>query len=665
MSILCLIISGGILLAAPNPVAHDVADAGVLRHAGKYYLMGVHTSGGMHVSDDLVHWSDPTHVFSMNNTWATGSAGADSEIHACDMVLRNGIFHLYWSVNYQELRQIGHAIAETPLGPYHEPVTDRPFDGRIDPQCFQDDGGKLYFYTVKFDVGNIIWGQLMNSPWELAGAPKRMLGALSNTWESLDTSEAGMSLLINEGPFVTKYHDRYYMIYNANHTSRKYGNYAFGVAEADAPLNFTNNTKYPFPVLCSNRDPKHEGIATETAQHEVKNCGQPNLVRGPNGFEWWLVYFADFPRRSQCIDRVHFFGREMYIEGPTLPSTPGYHPAPAMPAFRDLFEGKEPLAAHWRTEGAYRKKKGMLRASSESTPAFARAITAPARNYLIETTLQYQGAGTGRLGAIAWENQEGAAIHIGLDREKNTAFFAMNTDKGKSEQSVALARDFNWRGPHALRIESNEGAFTIFLDEILLDMPDVHLSECTPGCTGLFADGCSASADCFAIACGWDEWGKEIRGWNDSAGHLVHGGADGIALPPDTSVFKGDPLPQYEFTAQIQENGDGGVYPVYVDAANYLQIWADANFSRLYVNGKREGESMQELSFPVKPRIHRAHSASVNGNNLRAVKLKDRIILFAEGYEAGEVPGHWPASRVGLFAREAPCRFDGLTLYQL
>ena len=36
-----LIITSSLLLGAPNPVLPGVADVGVFRHAGVYYLMGV------------------------------------------------------------------------------------------------------------------------------------------------------------------------------------------------------------------------------------------------------------------------------------------------------------------------------------------------------------------------------------------------------------------------------------------------------------------------------------------------------------------------------------------------------------------------------------------------------------------------------------------------
>ena len=83
-----------------NPVLPGVADAGVMKYNGKYYIGGVRTNGDFYVSDDLVHWGKPIHVVSMDNDWTRGSGAGDDQIHANDMFYLNGDFHLYWSVNY-------------------------------------------------------------------------------------------------------------------------------------------------------------------------------------------------------------------------------------------------------------------------------------------------------------------------------------------------------------------------------------------------------------------------------------------------------------------------------------------------------------------------------------------------------------------------------------
>lgn len=661
MNVTFLFITSSLLLGAPNPVLPGVADAGVFRHAGTYYIMGVGTSGGVYTSEDLVHWSGPVQAFSMKNAWAIGPAATDDNIHACDMVLHNGVFHLYWSVNNGDLRQIGHAVADAPTGPFLEPITDSPFDGRIDPQCFQDDDGRYYFYTVKFLTGNIIFGQPMTGPQTLSGASWFLLIPRFNTWETADTP----ATFINEGPFVVRYRQRYYMIYNANHTGGEYGNYALGVAESETPLGFNNATKYDFPVLRSNRDFKYAGVEPDPALPLVKNCGQPNLVRGPNGIEWWLVYFADREHRAQYIDRAHFFGRELFLEGPTTADTPGYHPVPALPSFRDLFEREDTLDAGWDSEGPWRIDEGALHAPEDIPVAVARARLPESRHYIIETTLRYHGNGNGRFGVVAWDDGRGSRALIGLDRVQNAAFRLAIQGRHKREWSVPLPPGFNWDGPHTLRIENNAGNLTVYLGPLLLDRLGGRIRSDAPGSTGLFAEGCSPAFDSFSCTRGWDEYGRAFRGWSGPAGHLHPGSARGLVLRPGQSVFKGDALRHYEFSTQIQEKGTGGLYPVYVDEANFLRVVPVSGFTEIKVTGMHRGEAIPERVFPVRPRVHRAHGASGNGNHLRAVKLADRVVLFVEGLELGEIEGSWQDSRVGLFAAGDSCTFDGLTLFEL
>jgi hypothetical protein len=51
--------------------------------------------------------------------------------------------------------------------------------------------------------------------------------------------------------------------------------------------------------------------------------------------------------------------------------------------------------------------------------------------------------------------------------------------------------------------------------------------------------------------------------------------------------------------------------------------------------------------------------------NLRAVKLKDRVILFVNGQELLEIAGGWPESQVGLVSEDLPCHFSGLTDFRI
>jgi GH43 family beta-xylosidase len=237
------------LYAQSNPVIEGVADAGVINFNGKYYLAGVATNGGFYISDDLIKWTGPVHVFSMANDWTKGQPFGDNQIHAADIKYWNGKFHFYWSVNFWGDKNmtvhVGHAVADNILGPYVEPNKKTWFDNRIDANLFINTDSTFYFYTVKFTDGNTIWGQAMTDPWTFKGDPKYIFNSLPETWERYDNS-------VNEGPWVMKYRSKYYLMYNANHTATEYGNYALGVAEADDPLGFNSGNKYLQPVVQQN-----------------------------------------------------------------------------------------------------------------------------------------------------------------------------------------------------------------------------------------------------------------------------------------------------------------------------------------------------------------------------------------------------------------------------
>jgi len=159
------------------------------------------------------------------------------------------------------------AGAEKPLGPYTDKSLSKPFDKDIDPFLFVDNDGKLYFYTVKFDRGNIIFGQEMESPEKLKGKSVRLLDPRPVCWETLNGN-------ILEGPEVVCYRDKYYMIYAANHTSTRYGNYLMGCAAADSPLGFNETSKYPYPVM-------------EQSDERITDSAKTLIAWGANGGPEW------------------------------------------------------------------------------------------------------------------------------------------------------------------------------------------------------------------------------------------------------------------------------------------------------------------------------------------------------------------------------------------
>ena len=312
-----------------NPVIKGVADAGVLKYAGKYYLGGVATYGDFYVSSDLTHWDQRIHVFDLDNKWTHGTGARNNQVHANDITYSNGLFHLLFSVNYwgqdRHIVHITHATSPTITGPFREVRDDQWFENRIDPQVFRDEDGRLYLYMVKFTDGNTIWGRPMNQDFSFCGEAVQQFSSQPGTWETLDNRVA-------EGPFVVKYRGKYYMMYNANHTAHTYGNYRLGVCEAESPLGFNPGGKYSHPVVGPKADRSLWDMYVSHENDSLFTPGQPNIVRGPNGWEWWLIYMANKGRhRDQYVDRIHFTNNRLTVDGITDKLSEGFHPLPSLP----------------------------------------------------------------------------------------------------------------------------------------------------------------------------------------------------------------------------------------------------------------------------------------------------------------------------------------------
>lgn len=805
--------------AAPNPLLIHTGDVGVMEDRGEYYLMGVGTNGRMFHSSDLIDWRDVGKAFTMQNDWTSGSVTSDEFIHACDMNYINGVYHLYWSVNDatdidHPITGIGHAVSSNPTGPYREPVPQHVFDHEIDPHLFRDDDGQYYFYTVQFRYGNEIWVQPMADPWTLVGKRRQLIFTRNESWERADPEGR---FLVNEGPDVFRYRDRYYMLYNVNHTDPHYGNYAMGCVEADSPTGFSNAGKYREPILRWNQEAvlaarpliqtaRHEqpatwrftesapaadwfeqdfddaewqegqsgfgwkhptppslpggGVAnTPWGSHElwlrhrftldaapgpglrllvhhddgaeiwingvpvyrdrqyklgygvydfpttagmplhvgenviavkavddtgsryidvglidfgeeppvdwIFNCGQASVVPGPNGFEHWMTYFAinNGGFHHQCADRVMFNNRRLYIDGPTSKHTAGYHPAPAMPTFRDRFAMDEPRdkMARWQhleNDGDWAMVDGAYDQRAHVPSARALAITQPGTNYRLRLSVKVNDVDkAGRAGALACYIDEEHWLKIGLE----LGYWNWQWRSGNEVQSARLPLPEGlltdvWQ---PLEITREGGLFRVRLAGIPAPVQDVIETPLTaPGRPGLYSEYTAAAFDGVHYTIGWDEWGERITGWEgmnadwriDAEG-LWHE-SDGMAR-----LFKGDALDQYEISAWVEPRGWGkfGFEAIWLDEQNNLRVELDIGMPDIKLIETRDGvetvlsEDVIEVS---------------DGWQLRFVNVDGRQYLFVNGRQIAETQGDWPAARTGLFA-SGLARFDAITCYDL
>ncbi len=245
-----------------NPVVM-IYDGCIERFMGYYYAMGTGTVGKIYQSKNLVTWSGPTLAAETNEaTWLDDpkwtQAYTYKRVGAGDILYRNGVFHIYFN-------GIGHSYSNKPLGMFKEHSINEPFDDYgIDAQVFQDEDGELY-YLKKVNPddphpvtggnygknGAKIWTFRMNSPFIRKGIPgseqmTHQIGHPTNVdWVNF------------EGPELFKYRDNYYLMYSPNRMSARTGMYETGVAQSDKADDFTNQKKYPHPVLTRNMENHH------------------------------------------------------------------------------------------------------------------------------------------------------------------------------------------------------------------------------------------------------------------------------------------------------------------------------------------------------------------------------------------------------------------------
>lgn len=608
-----------------NPVIPGVADAGCIKYAGKYYLGGVATYGDFFVSSDLVNWGERVHVFDLDNQWTKGTGAKNNQIHANDMSYSDGMFHLLFSANYwgkdKHIVHITHAVSPSITGPYREVRDDQWFENRIDPMVFRDDDGRLYLYMVKFTDGNTIWGRPMNQDFTFCGDAVQQFSSQPGTWETLDNRVA-------EGPFVIKYRGRYYMMYNANHTSPSFGNYRLGVCEATSPLAFGPGGKYSWPVVGPNtesiddthadllhygsgqwqplatdksgdmgnasarimrfnlasvptgnvylkliqrggisvkinghainagknsdyqlypinhswlkkgvntlviKQPKEgKGALSSIALYDFENekaddllvtPGQPNIVRGPNGWEWWLVYMANKGwHRSQYIDRIHFSNGRMVVDGITGPNTAGFHPAPSKPQYAGTSIADIPFSS---------------------------------TTYLLELTMS------------SAQREQGIVI---------------------GDKTVLLPDSMARNVAHEWRIEKNHNLLTVWIDKVLVTQHQrVNVSD---NKVELLGDSNDYHIDHAAYNEGFDEYGPYFSGWD-----TLTAGTHGLALAKGMWL-KGAAANNYELSVQTDDNdatsGTYGVMAAYTDDKNYVSVKIDAAKAQVVIDHCVKGKT--------------------------------------------------------------------------
>jgi GH43 family beta-xylosidase/uncharacterized protein YjdB len=297
-----------------NSVMPGIADPYVLYHEGTYYLYGTNTADWpnmqngikVYTSTDLVNWkAHDEWALHKDNTWG------NNRFWAPEVIEKDGTFYMYYAVE----ERLAVATSDSPLGPFvqekMEPI--HPNTPEIDAHIFTDDDGKQYMYFVRFEGGNVIYVAELNDDMKsIKEDTVKFVMRASQEWEK---SQKQPVYPVNEGAFVIKHKDTYYLTYSANHFESP----DYGVGYATAPSPTGPWTKYEHnPIMKSNI--------------VVPGAGHHSLIHSPDGSELFMVYHthnsttATEPRKL-AIDRVHFVPQEngpdiMEVWGPTVTPQP-------------------------------------------------------------------------------------------------------------------------------------------------------------------------------------------------------------------------------------------------------------------------------------------------------------------------------------------------------
>lgn len=298
-----------------NPIGNmtDIGDPYILKDDGKYYMYATSAPGvGFLVweSDNLVDWEEYGLAYDHmhSDLWATG------DFWAPEVIKHGDTYYMSYSArNQEDSLRIAIATSDSPTGPFVDANPDLIADegSYIDGHFFIDDDGTPYFYYVKDNYENIVDGkhvshiyvqEMANDLLSLVGEPQFLLEP-DHEWE-----DPNGDYQWNEGPFVIKHEDRYYLMYSANFFAGP--NYAVGYAVSDNPMG---------PFEKSDTNP----ILTSDLSKGISGPGHNSVTKGLDDETLYIVYHIHTDpnnpsgNRRPAIDRLYFEDGELKVDGPT------------------------------------------------------------------------------------------------------------------------------------------------------------------------------------------------------------------------------------------------------------------------------------------------------------------------------------------------------------
>lgn len=256
-----------------------LGDPFIMLHDGQYYAYGTNAENGIEVyrSDDLMKWKkEPALALHKDHVWGDRWFWAPEVYYIED----KNIFLMYYSAD----EHICVASSDSPLGPFKQTVQEPMIAGEkcIDNSLFLDEDGTPYMYFDRFNDGLNIWvAELEEDLQTIKTSTLTPCIHVSQEWEEVWPR-------VNEGAFVVKHKDTYYLTYSGNSYESPF--YGVGFATADNPYG-------PWK--------KFEGNPILQKPQDLVGVGHSAMFRGKDG-QLKMVFHA-----HHSSDRIH--PRAMYI----------------------------------------------------------------------------------------------------------------------------------------------------------------------------------------------------------------------------------------------------------------------------------------------------------------------------------------------------------------
>ena len=308
-----------------NPIGegNKMGDPFVIKYENTYYLTGTTNSNdGFRIwsSSNLVNWEPHEYAYQA----ATDAWGKNS-FWAPELFRKDDKYYLAYSVNKPKGNskdanfRLCLAVSDKPEGPYKDIYT--PWcdfgDSVIDAHVFIDDDGKVYLYYAKvgvifqpkFKLTGEIYGVQLKPDLSGALTDPVLVSKPEQKWERPEEGRA----LCNEGAFVFREGNTYYLTYSANSYDEPF--YAIGYSTASSPLGpWTKAKENPLMKL-----DKKIGVS---------GPGHSCMTTSPDGKERFIIYHAHANpnkpsgERTVNMDRVTIENGKLKVIGPTRSTQP-------------------------------------------------------------------------------------------------------------------------------------------------------------------------------------------------------------------------------------------------------------------------------------------------------------------------------------------------------